>query len=263
VIGEPLLYAVPICSDYTLPGLLSLERLSPRLCKNRTIWTSSGEPWPSMPTWPHVLAIMEEINKLSLASDNDRPALLAARKAAITDIARKLNGTLASELNVAQAYHVTRKGAFNLALLVKDATAIFSDEVQAGMDSDEQYDIIQAGRCLAFEVPTAAAFHIFRATESVMRRYYIAVIGTVPAKTNWGAYLKTLEDHGGADPKILHSLEQIKDLYRNPTMHPEKKYSPDEALSLVGLAENLISSMVREIKQRGAAPPLVGPPASP
>lgn len=63
-----------------------------------------------MPTWPHVLAIMEEINKLSLASDNDRPALLAARKAAITDIARKLNGTLASELNVAQAYHVTRKG---------------------------------------------------------------------------------------------------------------------------------------------------------
>jgi hypothetical protein len=141
-----------------------------------------------MPTWPHVLAIMEEINKLSLASDNDRPALLAARKAAITDIARKLNGTLASELNVAQAYHVTRKGAFNLALLVKDATAIFSDEVQAGMDSDEQYDIIQAGRCLAFEVPTAAAFHIFRATESVMRRYYIAVIGTVPAKTNWGAY---------------------------------------------------------------------------
>jgi HEPN domain len=214
-------------------------------------------------TRPHVRVIMEEINKLNLASDDDRPALLAARKAAIKDIALRLNATLASELAVAQAYHVTRKGAFNLTLLVGDATAIFSDEVRSAMDPDEQYDIVQAGRCLVFEVPTAAAFHIFRAAESVMRRYYVAVVGSVPETANWGAYLKSLEDHGGADPKILHSLREIKDLYRNPTMHPEKKYSPDEALSLVGLAENLISSMVREIKQRGAAPPLVGPPASP
>ena len=68
-------------------------------------------------TRPHVWAIMEEIKKLNLAPDNDRPALLAARKAAINDIALRLNGTLASELAVAQAYHVTRKGAFNLLCL--------------------------------------------------------------------------------------------------------------------------------------------------
>jgi hypothetical protein len=216
-------------------------------------------------TRPHVLAIIEEINKVNRASDNDRPALLAARKAAIKERAGWVNGTLASELAVAQAYHVTRKGAFNLALLVQDATAIFSDEIRSAMDPDERYDIVQAGRCLALEVPTAAAFHIFRAAESVMRRYYIAVIGTVPTKKprNWGAYIKNLQSHGGADPKILHSLQEIKDLYRNPTMHPEKQYTPDEALSLVGLAQHLMSSMVREIKQRGAAPPLSGPAASP
>jgi hypothetical protein len=216
-------------------------------------------------TRPHVWAIMKEINRLNLASDDDRPALLEERKAAITEIARKLNGTLESELAVQQAYYVTRKAAFNLALLVTDATAIFSDDVRAEMDSDEQYDIVQAGRCLAFEVPTAASFHIFRAVESVMRRYYVAVVGTVPAKKlrNWGGYLKNLQTHGGADPKILYSLEQIKDLYRNPTIHAETRYTPEEALSLVGLAENLIGSMIREIKRRGAAPPLGGPPASP
>ena len=216
-------------------------------------------------TRPHVLMIIQEINNLNRAPDNDRPALLAARKAAIKDIAARLNGTLASELAVAQAYHVTRKGAFNLALLVLDATAIFSDEVRSEMDPDEQYDIVQAGRCLAFEVPTAAAFHIFRAAESVMRRYYVAVVGTVPAKKlrNWGAYLKNLQSHVAADPKILHSLEQIKDLYRNPIIHPETRYTPEEALSLVGLAENLISSMVRAIRQLGAAPPLSGPPTPP
>jgi hypothetical protein len=213
-------------------------------------------------TRPHVWAIMNEINALHLASDEERPALLAARKATITEIAQKLNGTLDSELAVQQVYHPTRKRAFNLDLLVSEATAIFSDEVRAEMDSDEQDNIIQAGKCLAFEVPTAAAFHIFRAAESVMRRYYVAVVGTTPAKKlrNWGAYLKNLRDHGGADPKILHSLEQIKDLYRNPTIHPETRYTPEEALSLVGLAENLISSMVGEIRRRAAAPPLGGPP---
>src|SRR5262245_61046831 len=104
------------------------------------------------------------------------------------------------------------------------------------MDPDEQDNIVQAGKCLAFEVPTAAAFHIFRAAESVMRLYYIAIFGTIPAKKlrNWGAYLKNLKSHGGADPKILHSLEQIKELYRNPTIHPETKYTLEEALSLVG-----------------------------
>jgi hypothetical protein len=228
-----------------------------------------GDPKASLldleATRPHVWAIMKEINRLNLASDDDRPALLEERKAAIKDIALRLNATLASELAVAQAYHVTRKGAFNLGLLVTDATAIFSDDVRTEMDSDERENIVHTGRCLAFEVPTAAAFHIFRAAESVMRRYYVAVVGTVPAKKlrNWGAYLKNLQTHGGADPKILYSLEQIKDLYRNPTIHPETKYTPEEALSLVGLAENLISSMIREIRRRGAAPPLGGPPASP
>jgi hypothetical protein len=216
-------------------------------------------------TRPHIWAIMKEIGNLNLASDDDRPALLAARKAAIADIAVKLNGTLESELAVQQVYYLTQKRAFNLDLLIADATAIFSEEVRAGMDADEQYNIVQAGMCLAFEVPTAAAFHVFRAAEAVMRRYYVAVVGTIPAKKvrNWGAYLKNLQVHGGADPKILHSLEQIKDLYRNPTIHPETRYTPEQALSLVGLAENLISSMIIEIRRLAATPALVGPQTPP
>jgi hypothetical protein len=201
-------------------------------------------------TRPHIRAIMNEINHLQLASDEDRPDLLAKRKATIAEIAIKLNGTLESELAVQQ----TPKRAFDLDLLVADATAIFSADVRLEMDSDEKNNIVQAGRCLAFEIPTAAAFHIFRAGESVMRRYYVAVVGTNPAKKlrNWGAYLSNLKKHGDADPKILHSLEEVKDLYRNPIIHPETTYTPEQALSLVGLAENLISSMVREIRRRAA-----------
>jgi hypothetical protein len=214
-------------------------------------------------TRPHIRAIMNEINNLDLASDEDRPDLLAKRKATITEIAIKLNGTLESELAVQQVWYLTPKRAFDLDLLVADATAIFSADVRLEMDSDEKNNIVQAGRCLAFEIPTAAAFHIFRAAESVMRRYYVAVVGTIPAKKfrNWGAYLKNLKKHGGADPKILHSLEEVKDLYRNPIIHPETTYTPEQALSLVGLAENLISSMVREIRRRAAGAPPLGVPS--
>jgi hypothetical protein len=54
-----------------------------------------------------------------------------------------------------------------------------------------------------------------------MRRYYISIVGDLLAKKirNWGAYLHNLKKHGSADKKVLHTLEQIKDLYRNPILH--------------------------------------------
>jgi len=35
----------------------------------------------------------------------------------------------------------------------------------------------EAGRCLAFDLPTACAFHICRATEALMLTYYEALTG--------------------------------------------------------------------------------------
>ena len=180
-------------------------------------------------TRPHIWAIMNEINNLHLASDEDRPDLLAKRKATIIEIAIKLNGTLESELAVQQVWYLTPKRAFDLDLLVADATAIFS--------ADAAGDGLQTRRTTSSRLegawrsksPQQQPFHIFRAAESVMRRYYVAVVGTIPAKKfrNWGAYLKNLKKHGGADPRILHSLEEVKDLYRNPIIYPETTYTPE------------------------------------
>ena len=69
---------------------------------------------------------------------------------------------------------------------------------------------------------------------------------------NWGVYIRNLRKCS-ADPKILSTLEQIKDLHRNPVIHPEVQIDIDEALSLVGIAESAISRMIADMKDRGPA----------
>jgi hypothetical protein len=73
-----------------------------------------------------------------------------------------------------------------------------------------------------------------------------------PKMRNWGTYIKNLKACG-VNPKVVSILEQIKDLYRNPIIHPETRLDIEEALSLLGIAESAISAMVMDIVARQAA----------
>lgn len=176
--------------------------------------------------------------------------------------AEQLAPVLKAELSVQAVYQIAPKRAYDIDTLIDNGTTIFSDSVRDQFTPEERYDVEQAGKCLAVEVPTAAAFHMFRAAESVLRRYYTAVVGTLPKlkMRNWGAYLKALKKCN-ADAKVLYALEQIKDLHRNPVLHPDSRVDIDEALSLVGLIESVISAMTKDIKQRKAAAAAAPAPA--
>lgn len=63
---------------------------------------------------------------------------------------------------------------------------------------------------------------------------------------NWGTYIKNLRKCG-ANEKILTALEQLKDLHRNPIIHPEAQIGIEEALSFMGITESVISAMLSEI----------------
>lgn len=168
--------------------------------------------------------------------------------------AEQLAPVLRAELSVQAVYQIAPKRAYDIDTLIDNGTTIFSEGVRSNFTLDERYDIEQAGKCLAVEVPTAAAFHLFRAGESVLRRYYTIVVGALPKPKmrNWGAYLKNLRKCN-AEPKVLSALDQIKDLHRNPVLHPETKIDIDEALSLVGMIESVISAMTADMKRRQAA----------
>lgn len=184
------------------------------------------------------------------------------RKDNIAAICARLNVMLDGELSVQPNYYVSPKRAFDVNVLISAGAKVFADTTE-DFSHDEVYDFEQAGKCLAFEVPTAAGFHIFRAVESVLRRYYSVMVGTLPKPKAraWGAYIKGLKDAPGVDGKVVVLLEQIKDLYRNPIIHPEARIDMKEALSLVGIAESVTSAMIRDMKAKELAAKLMTPDA--
>lgn len=163
----------------------------------------------------------------------------------IKQAATKFETVLAEELNIIDTYAVAQKGAYSTAELIANAEIIFPDNVRNKLPPQTIYDIREAGKCLAFETPTASAFHIVRAVESVMLAYFTKITGkhAPPRMRNWGVYIKLLRDSGRSDPKVVNFLEHIKDNYRNPVTHPEAVLTVDDVQVLLGAACSAISQM--------------------
>ena len=175
---------------------------------------------------------------------------------------------LNAELAVQPVYHLWPIRAYDREVLVADGEKIFSEEARKEFNEEEIYNLKEAGKCLAFQIPTAAAFHMFRCVESLIRRYYKSVVGTLPKPKmrNWGVYIKALQDCG-VDQKIIVILDQIKNLHRNPVIHPEERLKNEEALSLIGIMDSAVTAIVADLKERrektSPSLPLVAPTAIP
>jgi len=123
------------------------------------------------------------------------------------------------------------------------------------MPPDAVKDFRQAGKCLAFDLDTSAGFHVIRAAETLIRKYYSAVTGVQEMKSkdrNWGAYVRNLKsqlEQGNkqVNPKIIALIDQVREHHRNPVMHPEVTLSPAEALSLFNIAQSVIISLATEL----------------
>lgn len=164
---------------------------------------------------------------------------------------------LTAEMNVGNAYLVTKKRGYDTSDLIKQAEVLFPSELIWAVP-ESLGDIREAGRCIAFELATAAGFHIMRATELVLRRYFDMVTNGAarPDRNNIGEYLAELDKLQVGDTKTRATLRQIKDLHRNELMHPEVSLSLDEALALLGIAQSAIVAMLREMSPLLLPPPV-------
>lgn len=155
---------------------------------------------------------------------------------------------LAEELTRANVYAVDPKGIFETDALVNRASEAIPPKLLKVLPAECANDLQQAGRCLAFELPTAAGFHIMRATEAAIWKYWDKAVGKKvrPTSRNWGSAIKDLEG-GGADARITAALRQLKDLHRNPVVHPEVTLDMDEALALWQVAPGAIIAIAREL----------------
>jgi hypothetical protein len=161
----------------------------------------------------------------------------------------KFQTVFAEELPLVHTYSVSQKGAYSTPDLVDHAEIIFSAEMVKLLPADAIRDIQQAGRCLAFDVPTAAAFHILRAIESVMLKYlsFLSKEKASPKKKDWFSYIESLKEFS-AEQTVIEELNQIRDKYRNPIMHPKDVVSLDSALAFFGKAQFVIQMMIEGCK---------------
>lgn len=165
----------------------------------------------------------------------------------ITTALSKLETVLTNDMPGISAYFVVQKGLYKTEDLINHAEIALLEGTRKNLSAQVIDDLRSAGKCLAFEVPIACAFHIYRAIEEVMRIYYQSLTGKTfeanGVSRNWGAYVKALND-AGADSKVTQFLDHIREEYRNPQTHPDETVTVEEAFSLFNAALSSITQIV-------------------
>lgn len=168
-------------------------------------------------------------------------------------LALSLRETLDAEATNSVAYVAHDRRHTSKTLLGGMAT-LLADGAFEDLPDVAQYDICEAGRAIVFDLPTAAGFHLMRATEAALRQYYERLIKRNRlAKPMWGPMLDALRNKKQKPPPshLLDHLDTIRKNFRNPTQHPEKVYNLEETQDLLGLAADAISRMYRDAEDRG------------
>lgn len=162
---------------------------------------------------------------------------------------RVFENVLHATFRISSMYYVSPKGGYNTQYLTDCGELIFPTELFEKVP-EAVADIQQATRCIAFELPTAAGFHLHRANESVLRVYWDHVTEGQerPNEGNMGVYLRELNKLEKGKKSIREHLKSIKDFHRNPLMHPEQSLETvDEAISLLAAIRCSIGYMLTEI----------------
>jgi hypothetical protein len=192
----------------------------------------------------------------------------------ISSLLTSFEAVLGAELSLLPLYVVAQKAGYDTAILVENGAACFPADVWTKVP-EAIADLQQGTKCIAYEVFTASAFHFHRANEAVLRRYWDAVsVGkSRPFTRNIGDYLNEMDKQGFGDPKVKTSLRDLKDLHRNPLIHPEHSLNTaEEAIALMNGVHNVMVYMLQEIPAivptpavpgSGAGPILASPAAPP
>lgn len=158
----------------------------------------------------------------------------------------------ATEMREAATYFISQRGIYHTPSLVDYADNAFPDAVRSYIPDKCKEDWKAAGKCLAFSLYSACGFHVTRAVESMLEKYYQIICEKKSDKTlpGWQAYIDELRKSTGSlrpSSKTLAEIEQMKDDYRNPIAHPRVYLSETDARMLFDNGESLIIAIASEI----------------
>jgi len=170
----------------------------------------------------------------------------------ISKIISDADKTLDAELMLKKTYTLTSK-RIDVDKLIKTPCELLANDVWTRLSEQCKIDFTEACRCIAFSMPTASAFHIMRAVEEMVRQLYLTFVRqNRMSNPMWGPIVEKLRKKKPPKPtnKTLDHLDMIRNTYRNPTQHPDKNFSIDEAQDLLYSSIVAINEIINEIKKR-------------
>jgi hypothetical protein len=172
---------------------------------------------------------------------------------------RKVTTRFTDELENTLLFHI----ASDMQNFLENARKEMGEEVIAQFP-EITFDIEEAGKCLALERGTACVFHLMRIMEAGLRTVAKALTVDVLSNRSWDSMLKkmhaAIEAQHARDEwtdfynEIVAKGYAVKDAWRNPTMHIEKKYTPEEAKDIFHAVRGFLRHLASKLGEGNASP---------
>lgn len=173
-----------------------------------------------------------------------------AKAEEIRKLMRELRPTLEAESSGMIAYIISER-RFRIDHLMSSPESLFAKSVFGKLPAIARSDFSESSKCLAFERPTAAAFHMLRATEAVLHHYYCEKVRRKRSTLMWGPMIISMRTMPKRFPKvIMNQLDHIRDGFRNPTAHPEMTYDIEGAEDLLSICIDASNRMIQDLDKK-------------
>jgi hypothetical protein len=199
--------------------------------------------------------IVEDLSAIAdeLREEDPKEKLQPETAEKIKKIINDADKTLDAELQLKKVLTVTPK-RFNIEMLLHSPNKLLAKNAWDIMPKNAQEDFLSGTQCIAMNLSTAGAFHLMRCIEEMIKQLYFCFVKQKRMKKPmWGTMVDKLKIKKSPKPNIelLDQLDMLRKNFRNPTQHPEKFYSPDEAQDLLNssiVAINMIAKTLRDRK---------------
>jgi len=164
---------------------------------------------------------------------------------------------LAVECRKSETYFIEKVVGFDLPTLLHSADENIHHTIRPCVPVAALTEIREAGRCLALENYTASGFHTLRGLEVVIAAYYKTVSGKEKEFRSWHDYVGALEElaeeKDGVKPKYPSSkvaamIDRMRELDRNPLMHPSDTLDEMGADNLFKLGIVTITELAKDLR---------------
>ncbi len=190
------------------------------------------------------------LEKISEENKNNKTSTLIKEDASsLVELLQSLEQVVFAESAIKKIYTIPSR-RYNVKYLLNTPDKLFKDGHYSALSDLAKLDIASSARCIVFGEATASAFHILRATEDTLKKYYLLHRKQKRLqKPMWANMVDQLKAKKNNRPSkaLLDSLDMVRGNYRNPTQHPEAIYNIDTAQDLFGVCIDVLGKMAEEL----------------